>query len=221
MPQLRDDNFARSVVLLLEHDDSGSFGLVLNQPSELSYQEVASQLRLQSYRRVDERIWCGGPVAPETGWVLHSPIQPGEKSAASEIDDDNAQSPSPLQRTTQSSLSDLKSKSIQKHIGKKSENSLVGAHQDGTSIVPGICLTTSIDTLRKFGPNPPEHFRIILGYAGWGPGQLVKELANGAWLCSSINKALVFDVPAELMWAQAVADLGVKPSNLVQANGVH
>ena len=118
MPQLRDDNFARSVVLLLEHDDSGSFGLVLNQPSELSYQDVASQLRLQSYRRVDERIWCGGPVAPETGWVLHSPIQSGEQSAAPEIDDDNAQGPSPLTRTTQSSRSDANRKSAQRPIGK-------------------------------------------------------------------------------------------------------
>ena len=32
MPQLVDPNFTRSVVLMIEHGDGGSFGLVINQP---------------------------------------------------------------------------------------------------------------------------------------------------------------------------------------------
>ncbi len=35
MPQLEDPNFVRSVLLMVEHNRQGSFGLILNRPSEL------------------------------------------------------------------------------------------------------------------------------------------------------------------------------------------
>ncbi|HEY0194587.1 MAG TPA: YqgE/AlgH family protein [Kofleriaceae bacterium] len=74
MPQLADPNFARSVVLMIEHGDHGSFGLVINHPSPIRASELLESLEM-SWRGDDAAVvWAGGPVSPSTGWVLHEPI---------------------------------------------------------------------------------------------------------------------------------------------------
>ena len=75
MPQLADPNFSRSVVLVLEHDDEGSFGLIVNHESELSVAELVSALGSEWRGDDDEKVWAGGPVMPGSGWVLHSGSQ--------------------------------------------------------------------------------------------------------------------------------------------------
>lgn len=58
-----DPNFERSVVLLLDHDEDGSLGLVLNRPSELSAAEI---LPGWSDLTVDPGVvFAGGPVEQE------------------------------------------------------------------------------------------------------------------------------------------------------------
>jgi putative transcriptional regulator len=74
MPQLVDPNFARSVVLMIEHGDKGSFGLVINQPSPIRATELLGSLDMEWRGRADEVVWAGGPVSPTTGWVLHGPL---------------------------------------------------------------------------------------------------------------------------------------------------
>jgi putative transcriptional regulator len=74
MPQLVDPNFTRSVVLMIEHGDDGSFGLVINQPSPIRASELLGSLDMPWCGDDDEVVWAGGPVAPTTGWVLHEPI---------------------------------------------------------------------------------------------------------------------------------------------------
>lgn len=71
-PSLRCPFFGGSVVLLVEHADEGSLGFVVNRPADLDFQDVASQLSLP--RRADGRapasVLAGGPVQPESGWLL-------------------------------------------------------------------------------------------------------------------------------------------------------
>ena len=74
MPQLVDPNFTRSVVLMIEHGEEGSFGLVINQPSPIRAAELLGSLDMPWRGDDDELVWAGGPVAPTTGWVLHEPI---------------------------------------------------------------------------------------------------------------------------------------------------
>ncbi|HTJ43569.1 MAG TPA: YqgE/AlgH family protein [Kofleriaceae bacterium] len=74
MPQLMDPNFTRSVVLMIEHGDMGSFGLVINQPSPIRASELLGSLEMEWCGADDEVVWAGGPVAPTTGWVLHEPV---------------------------------------------------------------------------------------------------------------------------------------------------
>lgn len=81
MPQLQDPNFTRSVVLMIEHGDAGSFGLVVNQPSPIKATELLESLGMAWNGERDAVVWSGGPVAPSTGWVLHEPYD-GLPSAA-------------------------------------------------------------------------------------------------------------------------------------------
>ena len=74
VPQLDDPNFARSVVLMIEHNDRGSFGLVINQPSEVTASELLDSLAMRWAGDAQTVVWSGGPVARSTGWVLHEPV---------------------------------------------------------------------------------------------------------------------------------------------------
>lgn len=74
MPQLMDPNFHRSVVLMIDHGDDGSFGLVINQPSPLKAAELLDSLGMPWRGDPEAVVWSGGPVNPTTGWVLHEPL---------------------------------------------------------------------------------------------------------------------------------------------------
>jgi putative transcriptional regulator len=67
-PGLLDPNFDRTVVLVTEHGEEGSAGLVLNRPSPAAVAEVVPQLE----PLVDdgEQVWLGGPVQPNAVLVL-------------------------------------------------------------------------------------------------------------------------------------------------------
>lgn len=69
MPQLQDPNFARTVVLLCEHAADGAFGLVLNRPTEVAASE-AVHLEPPITNGNDLRLWIGGPVEPQRGWIV-------------------------------------------------------------------------------------------------------------------------------------------------------
>jgi putative transcriptional regulator len=49
----------------------------------------------------------------------------------------------------------------------------------------------------------PERFRLVLGYAGWGPGQLESEIAAGGWLPAPLDPSLLFDVEVDALWDAA------------------
>lgn len=74
MPQLPDPNFARTVLLLVDHDPEGSWGLVLNRPTEIPIREVLDQLEVAWAGPQDTTVWQGGPVEPLRGCVLHEPV---------------------------------------------------------------------------------------------------------------------------------------------------
>lgn len=70
-PSLLDPNFRRSVVLVLEHNDEGALGLVLNNPLPNTVAEVARSLDLRWSGAEDATVRLGGPVEPMRGWILH------------------------------------------------------------------------------------------------------------------------------------------------------
>lgn len=67
-PTLRDPNFFRSVVLMLDHDEDGALGVVLNRPTE--HPVAAALPPWASYVSQPAVVFIGGPVAPETALAL-------------------------------------------------------------------------------------------------------------------------------------------------------
>lgn len=92
-------------------------------------------------------------------------------------------------------------------------------------VANGFYLTASLDVLRRLlqvDPAEPSasRCRLLLGYAGWGPGQLDSELAMSSWLTAPADPDLVFGTPPEDMWEQAIRRLGVDPMALQVAPGI-
>jgi putative transcriptional regulator len=58
---LRDPNFAKSVVLMIQHDDEGAVGVVINRPADKSIREVWDALHYDACEREDH-VYVGGPV---------------------------------------------------------------------------------------------------------------------------------------------------------------
>jgi putative transcriptional regulator len=173
MPQLLDPNFHRTVVLLVHHDVSGSFGVVLNRTTEIRAERLCESIDIAWGGDPDAEICWGGPVQPQTGWVLF-----GDAPA-------------------------------------------VSALEDVREVAPGLHFAGSLEVLRRIAEEPPGEMRLMLGYAGWGPGQLESELAEGAWLIAPAEGSVVFDVPFDEMWTHVVRSLGVEPATLVASRGVH
>jgi putative transcriptional regulator len=92
----------------------------------------------------------------------------------------------------------------------------------GMPIAEGLSLSTSPDLLQRLlEPNPPANTRLIVGYSGWGPGQLEMELEESAWLLSDVDSELLFSAPPDQMWEKAIRRLGADPASLTISRGVH
>jgi len=92
---------------------------------------------------------------------------------------------------------------------------------DVATLEHGVCVTGSLDLLRSVASRPPTAVRLFLGYAGWGAEQLESELAEGAWLTAPLRREVVFDTAEDDMWEAVVRGLGIDPSALVPARGIH
>jgi putative transcriptional regulator len=174
MPQLQDPNFKRTVALLVDHDADGTFGLVLNRPVDLTARLLCENLDVQWRGHPTAQAHWGGPVQPETGWVLCA------EGLSIHPDDDGVK-----------------------------------------EVIPGLFFAGSLDVLRAVAQTPPPDVRLFLGYAGWGPGQLEEEMAQGAWLVAPVSADAVFNVSAEAMWDHVVRSLGVEPATLIPTRGIH
>jgi putative transcriptional regulator len=92
----------------------------------------------------------------------------------------------------------------------------------GWRITDGLYLSTSPDLLcRLLEPDPPARTRLVVGYSGWGAGQLEAELHASAWLISDVDPDLIFRTPPDRMWEAAIRRLGADPSALQISRGVH
>jgi putative transcriptional regulator len=172
MPQLLDPNFRRAVVLLIHHDAEGTFGVVLNRPTELTATDLCTTLELEWCGGRGKGVGWGGPVQPHTGWML---FDPDAACGAGEVKD----------------------------------------------VAEGVGFAGSLDVLRVLAQDPPDDLQLLLGYAGWGPGQLESELAEGAWLLAPVSRDAIFGVEPAAMWEHVVRSLGIEPSTLVATRGIH
>lgn len=150
-PTLMDENFTRTVVLMLEHSPEGALGLVLNRPTEIVAREVLPS-PLADALPERELVHEGGPVQPEAVIVLADFSDPA--SAAS---------------ITVGSVG------------------VVDPNDDA------LDLSDRVRAVRAFG-----------GYAGWGAGQLEREITEGAWIDVEADTDDVFTGAPEALWRRVL-----------------
>ncbi|KAA6221598.1 YqgE/AlgH family protein [Streptomyces albofaciens JCM 4342] len=157
-PALADPNFDRAVVLLLDHDEEGSLGVVLNRPTPVGVGDI-----LQPWAPLAGEpgvVFQGGPVSLDS--ALGVAVVPG-----------GPESP----ESTPGGDGPLGWRRVHGAIG------LVDLE------APPELLSTVLGSLRIFA-----------GYAGWGPGQLEEELAEGAWYVVESEPGDVSSPDPEQLW---------------------
>ena len=83
-----------------------------------------------------------------------------------------------------------------------------------------LALTASLDVLQILaGGGGPRECVLALGYAGWGPGQLDREIQQNTWLSGPADEPLLFDAHHDTKWRRALGKLNVDPLLLSDVAG--
>ena len=83
-----------------------------------------------------------------------------------------------------------------------------------TQIAPGVGATQNILALRTLARSAPDRIRLLLGHAGWAPGQLMQEVGRSDWLTAPVEEGIVFSADPIEAWSGALASLGIDPASL-------
>jgi putative transcriptional regulator len=88
-------------------------------------------------------------------------------------------------------------------------------------ITKDLLMTTSSDVISALGQGEgPNQALICLGYAGWEPGQLEKEIGNNAWLSLPADLDILFNTPLKDKAVAAAKSIGID-LNLLSADSGH
>ena len=150
--QLADPNFARTLVLLIQHNQDGAFGVVVNRPLTKTIQELWREVgSMPCHSR--QPIYAGGPV------------------------------PGPL---------------VSLHTRRKLAE---------TEPAPGVYFAAKKQHLDQLVLSEEPAYKIFVGHAGWGAGQLESELDQGAWRTLPATTACVFSTD-EMLWETVFRQIG-------------
>lgn len=165
--------FNHTLVLLIEHGDEGSFGFVVNRETDLGITDVFDEVGVSgaAASSVDVPVLLGGPVSPESGWIVY--------------DAEGVPQPS---------------------SGK-------------TIAVDGrIACSASLELLERMARGDgPETCAMVLGYSGWGAGQLESEMKQGSWIPVDLDYSIIFETPVDERWQAALAKLGIDPGHVIDS----
>ncbi len=190
-----DPNFHRTVVLLLAHQEDGALGVVLNRPSDL---DVDSPLpRWERLVADPPVVFVGGPVAPGAAICLaRVPDPPSAGRAADGAGDGEG-------------------------AGGR-DGAADGARDDEDPFADGVgdrALGGWLPLVGELGTldlerDPDdlaitvEAVRVFAGYAGWGPGQLEREIEAGAWFVVLAESGDALSGDPGLLWKRVLRRQG-------------
>ena len=88
-------------------------------------------------------------------------------------------------------------------------------HFDG-----GVSLSSSRDVLEALAErNEPAEHLVLLGHAGWGPGQLEQEISDNVWLTCEADLEIIFHTPVNQMREAVAGLIGVDLGLMVGESG--
>ena len=157
--KMNDNRFEKTVIAMLENDEDGAWGLVINKP--LGSIPLAMLIDPSLSNTPEEReklyginilIFWGGPVEVKKIFVLHS--------------------------------SEYQSESTKNYGG-------ISISQDYNIL---------FDIAEDRGP---EKSLVILGYSGWGSGQLEGEMERDHWILSDLDSDIIFEKESMKKWPKA------------------
>lgn len=90
------------------------------------------------------------------------------------------------------------------------DDDLLGDESD----LPGIAVSQSLGQLQELAEKPPGPFRLYLGYAGWGDGQLEQEILRNDWLIAPFDPSFLFSEDPDEVWQRAIRSVGIDPAQL-------
>jgi putative transcriptional regulator len=223
-PPLGDPNFDRTVILLAIHNEHGALGFVINRLAPL---QIGELLGLAGYGEglgeIRGAVYVGGPVEPSSGWVLGSrdslglaaaPDSQGARPIALAEEEET-----PARPRTGGASGTTRAASVA--AGRGGAGALVkeAVAGDGEGVIAvgdDLVVTSSrkvfdeVARRAKDGEDPDDPRRlVILGYSGWGPGQLEGEIARGAWLPLPLDERILFATDPAARWDRMFEMLGV------------
>ena len=163
--KMRDGRFAKTVIVMLESDENGAWGLVVNKhlgtmPIALLIDpSLSTSEEREELFKINIPIFWGGPVDPKEIFILHS--------------------------------NEYKSETTKKY--------------DRISISQDYKIL--FDIAKNKGP---KKSLVILGYSGWGSGQLEGEMERDHWILSDIDLDITFDVEPKEKWDKALKNSFIK-----------
>jgi len=155
-PEMRDPRFAEAVIYIVKHSVDGAMGLVINRPlAKGPIKDLLKGFGIESEQATGEIIiHYGGPVSPDSGYVIHS------------------------------------------------DDVML---DDSERVQDGIAVSANVKLIEAMGRGKgPRQAVVVLGYAGWAPGQLEGEIEDGAWHVVAADKQLIFGKEAEQKWRKAL-----------------
>ena len=94
---------------------------------------------------------------------------------------------------------------------------------ESAELAPGLFVSRSADVLPRLFSRAPSaslvQGRLVFGYAGWGPGQLEREMQEGAWLALPGEEDLAFAKRVDDLWLRCFDRLGINPALLTSPSG--
>jgi putative transcriptional regulator len=80
----------------------------------------------------------------------------------------------------------------------------------GLAVTSNIGLSRESKLLEEISKGQgPTDYLFLLGYAGWGPGQLEMELLDNSWLTVPGDSSVLFHTPDEFKWKSAARRFGI------------
>lgn len=153
-PSLRDFYFRQSVVLLAEHNEEGSFGVIINKPIEARIKDI-----IKGFPGLNMPVFLGGPVKTDSIFFIHT-----RSEIAGSI---------PI---------------------------MEGLYWGGDINV--------VKAMMKVREISPSEIRFFVGYSGWSPKQLDREISEKSWVLSHTTIPEVINDHPENLWSNYLKSMG-------------